>query len=213
MQFFEESFQSDAGMSNMDDSWMEQKVDFDPKLLHAHEVAIESGRLTPLIKEELWTKIQARRLSSGLSELHVEFNKPVKNDLTEEEQKRVDMRRLKNREAAKRCRVKRKIKKEETLNELDQLILINRQLKEKVELLEKEIEYVLMNLKANDIYPATTEPVHDIACFGNCAADKEVEQTLKYSPGFQIPVEDKAQIVPTTPEIWNVHGPYFHEIV
>lgn len=82
MQFFEETCQSNAGVSSMDDSWMEEKVNFDPRLLHAHEVAIESGRLTPLIKEELWTKIQARRLSSGLSELHVEFNKPTKTDVS-----------------------------------------------------------------------------------------------------------------------------------
>lgn len=83
-------------------------------------------------------------------------------------------------------------------------------------MLEKEKEHVLFNLRANGIYPSTSrteEPTHDVLCLANCAADKEVEQTLLLSPGCQIPADDKAQIVPTTPEMWNIHGPYIYEMV
>jgi len=51
----------------------------DDKLKDASFLAMESGRLTPLIKEELWTKIQARRLSEGKDELTVDFKKPLKS--------------------------------------------------------------------------------------------------------------------------------------
>jgi hypothetical protein len=51
------------------------KVDAD--VVRAGEEAQASGRLTPLIKIELWSKIQARRLSEGKDEMNVEFTAPV----------------------------------------------------------------------------------------------------------------------------------------
>ena len=48
-------------------------TDLDIKLINAEEQARREGSLTPLIKEELWCKIQVRRMSEGLEELKVDF--------------------------------------------------------------------------------------------------------------------------------------------
>lgn len=51
-------------------------VNLDSEVLRAGEEAQASGRLTPLIKIELWSKIQARRLSEGKEEMTVQFSPP-----------------------------------------------------------------------------------------------------------------------------------------
>ena len=43
----------------------------DPDLLEASREAMSSGSITPLLKKELWLKIQSRRLSEGKEELVV----------------------------------------------------------------------------------------------------------------------------------------------
>lgn len=48
----------------------------DDRLAKATLQVLETGRLTPLIKEELKCKIQARRHSLGQEEYNVEFKKP-----------------------------------------------------------------------------------------------------------------------------------------
>ena len=52
--------------------------DVDETLLTAQREAIQSGRMTPILKVELWTKIQSRRLSEGKDELKVDFCCPPK---------------------------------------------------------------------------------------------------------------------------------------
>jgi hypothetical protein len=47
----------------------------DEEVLTAGQAAMESGRMTPLLKVELWAKIQSRRLSEGKAELQVQFNR------------------------------------------------------------------------------------------------------------------------------------------
>ena len=48
------------------------------KILDATIKALNSGSLTPLIKEELRCTIQSRRLAEGKGELKVEFKSPPK---------------------------------------------------------------------------------------------------------------------------------------
>ncbi|XP_041354870.1 uncharacterized protein LOC121372545 [Gigantopelta aegis] len=67
-----------------------------------------SGRLTPLLKEELKCRIQTRRLSEGKDELQVEFKAPVKNEPRPEELAKLDKRREQNRRAARKFREKKR---------------------------------------------------------------------------------------------------------
>nr|XP_022331333.1 uncharacterized protein LOC111129329 [Crassostrea virginica] len=89
-------------------------VDYDlPKssqdsLMDAAWVALDTGDITPLVKEELKLTIQSRRLASGKGELRVNFNTPTQSELTEEEKVKVDRRREQNRLAAQRFRQKQK---------------------------------------------------------------------------------------------------------
>ena len=48
----------------------------DDVLLKATVESLSTGRLTPLIKEELRCRIQSRRLSEGKAELTVQFDEP-----------------------------------------------------------------------------------------------------------------------------------------
>ena len=48
----------------------------DQKLADAAREVLLTGRLTPLIKEELKCKIQSRRLSMGQDEMEVNFEAP-----------------------------------------------------------------------------------------------------------------------------------------
>ncbi|GFR78924.1 proto-oncogene c-Fos-like [Elysia marginata] len=79
------------------------------KILNATIKALNSGSLTPLIKEELRCTIQSRRLAEGKGELKVEFKSPPKKKtMSEEERARYLKRRVQNREAAQRFRQKQK---------------------------------------------------------------------------------------------------------
>ncbi|CAC5402644.1 unnamed protein product [Mytilus coruscus] len=112
----------------------------DEEVMSASKKALESGRITPLLKVELWAKIQSRRLSEGKEELRVDFEKSPhsSNELTKDEQERARGRRASNRVAARKCRGK---KKQERLN-LDQLKddleVRNQQLRSQVQELEQE---------------------------------------------------------------------------
>lgn len=55
---------------------LEEHVNLDSEVVKASAEAQASGRLTPLIKVELWSKIQARRLSEGKEEMAVQFSPP-----------------------------------------------------------------------------------------------------------------------------------------
>ncbi|XP_076100503.1 cyclic AMP-dependent transcription factor ATF-3-like [Mytilus galloprovincialis] len=72
--------------------------------------ALETGELTPLVKEELKYTIQSRRLANGQSELGVEFTEPEQGQLTEEEKEKIVKRREQNKLAARRFRQRRRAK-------------------------------------------------------------------------------------------------------
>ena len=55
----------------------------DTALLRATVESLHTGRLTPLIKEELRCRIQSRRLSEGKDELMVQFESPTRSEVSE----------------------------------------------------------------------------------------------------------------------------------
>jgi hypothetical protein len=50
-------------------------------LLEATLTALETGELTPLVKEELKYTIQSRRLANGQGELGVQFTDPIPTEV------------------------------------------------------------------------------------------------------------------------------------
>lgn len=54
----------------------------DTALLRATVESLHTGRLTPLIKEELRCRIQSRRLSEGKDELTVHFESPTRSEVS-----------------------------------------------------------------------------------------------------------------------------------
>ena len=57
----------------------------DAALLRATVESLHTGRLTPLIKEELRCRIQSRRLSEGKDELMVQFESPTRSEVSSDE--------------------------------------------------------------------------------------------------------------------------------
>jgi hypothetical protein len=51
------------------------------KLMDAALVAMDTGDITPLVKEELKLTIQSRRLAAGVGELQVEFEPPQQREV------------------------------------------------------------------------------------------------------------------------------------
>ncbi|XP_071148498.1 uncharacterized protein [Mytilus edulis] len=112
----------------------------DEEVMSASKKALESGRITPLLKVELWAKIQARRLSEGKEEMQVDFEKSPhsSNELTKDEQERARGRRASNRVAAKKCRGKKKMERVNLDQLKDDLEVRNRKLKAQVQRIEEE---------------------------------------------------------------------------
>ncbi|XP_069118384.1 cyclic AMP-dependent transcription factor ATF-3-like isoform X1 [Argopecten irradians] len=81
----------------------------DGQILEAACVAIQTGSMTPIIKQELRFLIQARRLAEGkpeLSDQDVKFVPQVTMELRPEERIKKENRREQNRKAAKKFRKK-----------------------------------------------------------------------------------------------------------
>lgn len=101
------------------DKFMEATIFYDAELKPSKQtdglteatlVALETGELTPLVKEELKYTIQSRRLANGQGELGVEFSEPEQGQLTEEEKEKIIKRREQNKLAARRFRQRRRAK-------------------------------------------------------------------------------------------------------
>ncbi|XP_033735257.1 uncharacterized protein LOC117323863 [Pecten maximus] len=88
----------------MDANLTDPSEDEECRLAEAAIACLQSGRLTPLIKEELKYKIQAKRMEQGKKELQVQFTTPNTYELTNEEAMKSDRRRQQNRLAAKKFR-------------------------------------------------------------------------------------------------------------
>ncbi|XP_060062848.1 cyclic AMP-dependent transcription factor ATF-3-like [Ylistrum balloti] len=79
------------------------------KILEAAFVAMKTGSITPIIKQELRFIIQSRRLAEGKSELDVSFVPPVTTELTPEERIKKENRREQNRKASRKFRRKQTV--------------------------------------------------------------------------------------------------------
>ncbi|XP_067681914.1 cyclic AMP-dependent transcription factor ATF-3-like [Haliotis asinina] len=120
--------------------------DIDVKLARATLQVLETGRLTPLIKEELKCKIQARRHSLGQEEYNVEFKKPKSYSLTPEEEERAQHRKERNRLAAQRFRRKRKEEYKNVEMEVERLEKANAKLQAEFDSLTVEKDQLLFAL-------------------------------------------------------------------
>lgn len=79
------------------------------RLQKAVEEAKQTQKLTPLIKEELRLSILNRRCLENKGEIELDEKKPViKSELTPDEIRKKARRRQQNKDAARRCRAKKK---------------------------------------------------------------------------------------------------------
>ncbi|XP_046375544.1 cyclic AMP-dependent transcription factor ATF-3-like [Haliotis cracherodii] len=120
-------------------AFMQELGDLDDlTLVKATYAALESGRLTPLLKEELRCRIQSRRLSEGKDELMVEFTAPTKDEPRPEEVAKLDRRREQNRRAARKFREKKRNKTDVLMQETHRLEASNDTLRSEISELGKE---------------------------------------------------------------------------
>ncbi|XP_063447465.1 uncharacterized protein LOC134727008 isoform X1 [Mytilus trossulus] len=122
---------------------------YDPDLFNCAKKSVETKSLLPILKDEIKSKIQAKRLSQGLEELKVEFESKPQSPLTEEELEKQNHRKMHNRVSAKKCRWKKKIfysKKQQELHELEKR---NQQLKNTINRIETEKDYYMSKLASS----------------------------------------------------------------
>lgn len=116
----------------------EMMLNLDPRLAKAAKECWATGKMTPMIKEELRLSILTRRHSRGQDEPQVTFSPPRKYELTPEEQEKKVKRKEMNRTAAKRHRSKKKMQATTLLVEYQELEKKNEELKARLSLLEAE---------------------------------------------------------------------------
>ncbi|XP_076442227.1 uncharacterized protein LOC143281126 [Babylonia areolata] len=99
-------------------------------LLAASQEAMSSGSITPLLKKELWLKIQSRRLSEGKEELIVPPAPSLSYQISQAEKAKKLRRKEQNRRAAKKFRSKQKDRYGDLLKRIGLLEEDNEQLEE-----------------------------------------------------------------------------------
>ncbi|XP_071079301.1 cyclic AMP-dependent transcription factor ATF-3-like [Haliotis cracherodii] len=110
----------------------------DEKMVAATLAAIETGSITPLVKEELKCAILTRRFVEGKEDIQIEFTVPEKKVLTEEEEERATVRREQNRMAARRFRKKQKDTAEVLLKKTQRLESSNTKMRSELLRLQQE---------------------------------------------------------------------------
>lgn len=121
----------------------------DYNLRKATNAVLETGQLTPIIKEELRLLIQSRRLQLGQDELTVTFSPPNRDEKSFVDPEKLTKRREQNRLAAKRFRLKWKTKYDNIYKEFEEQTKRNQELKFKVEKLTElrnKMQYSVMQL-------------------------------------------------------------------
>ncbi|KAK3092997.1 hypothetical protein FSP39_009824 [Pinctada imbricata] len=101
-------------------------------------MALETGELTPLVKEELKYTIQTRRLAEGKEELQVQFEDPINSELRPDEVEKVERRREQNRLAAQRFRQRQKSRGGELQKKSQKLLSENLRLRREIQTLQTE---------------------------------------------------------------------------
>ncbi|ESO90091.1 hypothetical protein LOTGIDRAFT_164395 [Lottia gigantea] len=110
----------------------------DPSLRRATYASLETGQLTPLLKEELKCRIQSRRLSEGKEELLVDFTSPSKFQPRPDEIEKLNKRREQNRRAARKFRQKKRKDGDNLMKESEKLESDNTSLQEEIAKLYEE---------------------------------------------------------------------------
>ncbi|XP_077996451.1 uncharacterized protein LOC144449748 [Glandiceps talaboti] len=95
-----------------------------------------------LVKEEIRQKIKNRRSSKGLPDVNIDTEPSKTDQLTAEDVQRRQLRRQKNRIAAARCRQKKKLEVLTTVQEEKLELERNKQLKEEIEKLSNERDWL-----------------------------------------------------------------------
>ncbi|XP_071081087.1 basic leucine zipper transcriptional factor ATF-like 3 [Haliotis cracherodii] len=147
----------------------------DKRVVSAAREAIQSGSLIPLIKEELWCKIQSRRLSEGQGELTLLSTPPVTSKLTPDDVEKRCVRRQQNKRAARRFRAKERDKGhqlQEKISRLEEDKVTLERLREnlrheKMGLIEKLQDHLLQCTTFDDVFhnhilPVNWQPSQDI---------------------------------------------------
>ncbi|KAK3606659.1 hypothetical protein CHS0354_037547 [Potamilus streckersoni] len=123
------------------------------KLFLAALESYKTGKMTPLLKEELKYQIQSRRLSEGRNELTLDLqadmtiHDQLEHQLRPEEIERIETRKEQNRNAAQKLRMKRKLEKDLVLKEYVELKKRNSVLREEIKRLSSEKEMMTMIMK------------------------------------------------------------------
>ncbi|KAL8583549.1 hypothetical protein ACOMHN_054865 [Nucella lapillus] len=123
-----------------------RELDQEYDLAEAEKQAIESGSITPLVKQELKLLIQSRRLSQGKEEMRVRFGQPCSHQLTQAEEERRLRRKDQNKRAAKRFRENKKFRESTLHEEISLLEGKNEGLRDKVTELRRLKDDLLTHL-------------------------------------------------------------------
>ncbi|XP_064600780.1 uncharacterized protein LOC135466957 [Liolophura sinensis] len=124
---------------------------FDKELLDATMTVLKTGKLTPLIKEELKCTIQNRRLARGQEELMVDLTPSThSHTLSPEEEASLDekrkIRRERNRVAALKCRKKKREEQASLVEHCQMLEARNSELQQQLQQMEQEKNTILQAL-------------------------------------------------------------------
>ncbi|XP_061174295.1 cyclic AMP-dependent transcription factor ATF-4-like [Saccostrea echinata] len=113
----------------------------DDELRNASLEAKKSGCILPILKVELKSKIQMKRLLQGQDEIDLNVSSPQKKacvELTKEDLERKNKRQEQNRKAAKKFRLKEKEEKANLDQTLKELRKRNEELRSNVRQMEED---------------------------------------------------------------------------
>ncbi|OWF47230.1 uncharacterized protein LOC110454639 [Mizuhopecten yessoensis] len=132
-----------------------QVIEFDEGLAEASRVAMETGMLTPLVKEELKYTILSRREANGKGQIEVTFDDPQQYQLTTEELEKVEKRRQQNRSAARRFRHRQKQTSHDFIKKIQSLESNNTTLRSELEKVSREKDELQRELHAHLLHCPT----------------------------------------------------------
>ncbi|XP_033757023.1 uncharacterized protein LOC117339472 isoform X5 [Pecten maximus] len=118
-------------------------------LTRAYIQSAEMGTVTPLLKQELRYKIQARRLSEGRTELSVSETKrkPVEDKLTVEDIRKKIIRQNQNKESSRRVRQRQIVQEDKLWKRINTISAHNNKLRRIRSALLEEKESILKQFK------------------------------------------------------------------
>ncbi|XP_041354668.1 proto-oncogene c-Fos-like [Gigantopelta aegis] len=104
----------------------------DARLMEAAQKSERTNQIMPILKEELRARIMLQRLKRGQPTIKTDADQPIQYELTSEELEKKRRRRQQNREAARRCRSRKRQCRDNLVKKFEEME--NRRL-----ILEKEV--------------------------------------------------------------------------